>query len=146
METIKKEIDEKEKRVDKEDEIIEFRKEFSFEELKKVWDKFAKAIKKAGRETDFAALKGELTLVEPEKAKLVLTNKFQKIAIESMKQDLLGYLRENLKNNFLELELEIQKIEEKDMRYTNKEKFDFMAEKYPHLKELKKRFDLDPDF
>ncbi len=68
------------------------------------------------------------------------------MAIENLKQDLLTYLRTALKNNYITLEINIRKVEEKELRYTNREKFEYLAEKYPKLRDLQSRLDLDPDF
>ena len=78
--------------------------------------------------------------------KLTVPNSFQSITIEALQQELLTYLRDQLQNRSIQLETEVEKIENKKMIYTNTEKFDYLAEKYPDLKELKKRLDLDTDF
>ena len=124
----------------------EVRESFDFEQLKKVWDEFALKIKSEGRDADFNALKGELELVESEHIQLTIANKFQQVAIENLKQDLLDHLRTNLRNNLIKLDVEIKKIEEKELRYTSREKFEYLAKKYPKLRDLQSRFDLDPDF
>jgi len=126
--------------------LAEERDEFDFTSLKKWWDDFSRQIRKKGRESDFTALNGELELIEQEKIKLIIANKFQQIAIENLRQDLLGYLRKNLKNQFIDLVVEIKKKEEKELRYTNREKFEYLVDKYPKLKDLKDRLDLDPEF
>jgi DNA polymerase-3 subunit gamma/tau len=99
-----------------------------------------------GKDSDYSALNGELIMMDDEQIKLIIANKFQKVAIENLKQDLLAYLRTELKNNFIKLDLEIRKIEEKELRYTSREKFEYLAEKYPKLRDLQSRLDLDPDF
>jgi DNA polymerase-3 subunit gamma/tau len=40
----------------------------------------------------------------------------------------------------------MKEMDVKKMAYTNKEKFDLLAEKNPMLKELKERLGLDTDF
>jgi len=40
----------------------------------------------------------------------------------------------------------MKESDKKKIAYTNKEKFDLLAEKNPLLKELKERLGLDPDF
>jgi len=77
---------------------------------------------------------------------LTLPNSFQSLTIEGLKQELLTHLRTKLNNKDIQLITEVEKIENKKMIYTNSEKFDFLAEKYPNLKDLKARLDLDTDF
>lgn len=124
----------------------EKRSEFDIDDLQKAWNDFAIRLKKSGKDSDYAALNGDLELVEKENIRLTLTNKVQMVALENLKQDLLGYLRKELKNQFIDLQVEIKKVEEKELKYTNREKFEFLATKYPKLHDLKRRLDLDPDF
>lgn len=77
---------------------------------------------------------------------LLLANPVEEPLLLSLKADLLTYLREKLNNSSIQLESVLQEIQTKRMVYTNKEKFEHLAEKNPHLKELKERLGLDPDF
>lgn len=76
----------------------------------------------------------------------MLPNSFQSLTIEALQQELLTYLRTTLNNRRIQLITEVEKVENKKMIYTNSEKFEFLAEKYPNLRELKMRLDLDTDF
>lgn len=76
-----------------------------------------------------------------------LLSPVQETMLESIKSELTGYLRERLQNNTLHVAGELLTDgEEKKVIYTNREKFDFLAEKNPMLKELKDRLGLDTDF
>jgi DNA polymerase-3 subunit gamma/tau len=78
---------------------------------------------------------------------LTLTNPIEEPILNSVKQDLLSYLREKLGNNSLQVEGHMQEQQQgKRIAYTNKEKFEHLAEKNPLLIELKERLGLDPDF
>jgi DNA polymerase-3 subunit gamma/tau len=63
-----------------------------------------------------------------------------------MKTDLVSYLRESLGNNSLQLRSLMIEMAANKMIYTNKEKFEAMAQKNPLLVELRDKFGLDPDF
>ena len=76
----------------------------------------------------------------------MLPNSFQSLTIEALQQELLTYLRTTLNNRRIQLITKVEKVENKKMIYTNSEKFEFLAEKYPNLRELKMRLDLDTDF
>jgi DNA polymerase-3 subunit gamma/tau len=76
-----------------------------------------------------------------------LHNHFQETLINTIKVDILTFLREKLKNNSIQLLGEIKAVEDsKKMIYTNREKFEHLMEKNPKLKDLKERFGLDTDF
>lgn len=145
LENIKKKLEEKEE-VKEEKEEVEVREAFSTEALKAAWNEFSLKLKEEGRDFDYTAINQEIVIVEKEKVQITLANKSQERAIEGLRQDLLGHLRKKLRNSFIDLAIEFQKIDETQLRYTNKEKFDYLAQKYPLLQELKKRLDLDPDF
>jgi DNA polymerase-3 subunit gamma/tau len=66
--------------------------------------------------------------------------------LQAMKADLLAHLREKLNNSTIQLEGVLQQFETKKRVYTNKEKFDYLTEKNPYLKQLQEKFGLDPDF
>lgn len=66
--------------------------------------------------------------------------------LNNIKVELTGFLREKLKNTSIQVAGNLQTGEEKKVIYTNREKFDFLAEKNPMLKELKDRLGLDTDF
>lgn len=55
-------------------------------------------------------------------------------------------MRKHLSNGSIKVELEKLETESKKMIYTNKEKFDHLAEQYPTVKALQEKLGLDPDF
>lgn len=77
---------------------------------------------------------------------LSLTNPVEEPLLQSMKIDLLTYLRERLNNSQIQLQGILQQYEVKKRAYTNKEKFEYLAEKNQFLKLLQEKFGLDPDF
>lgn len=66
--------------------------------------------------------------------------------LNAIKTDLTAFLREKLRNNNIHVSGELHTGAEKKVIYTNREKFDFLAEKNPMLRELKERLGLDTDF
>jgi hypothetical protein len=75
-----------------------------------------------------------------------LHNPIQETLLNTIKSDLLTYLREKLSNNSILLFGELKEADEKKIVYTNREKFEHLAEKNPKLKDLKDRLGLDTDF
>ncbi|MEO5600546.1 MAG: hypothetical protein ABIR06_06440 [Cyclobacteriaceae bacterium] len=66
--------------------------------------------------------------------------------LNNIKVELTAFLREKLRNSSIQITGHLQTGEEKKVMYTNREKFDFLADKNPILKELKDRLGLDTDF
>lgn len=85
-------------------------------------------------------MKNEHTVV------LKLTNSVKVVILDKFRSDLVQYLKTQLNNGLLKLETELLEEEATKMIYTNKEKFDHLAEKKPILNDLKHRLGLDPDF
>lgn len=77
---------------------------------------------------------------------LFLTNPIEEPLLQSIKSDLLAFLRNRIGNNALQLEGVMQEHQTRKIAYTNKEKFEHLAEKNPALYELKEKLGLDPDF
>jgi DNA polymerase-3 subunit gamma/tau len=75
-----------------------------------------------------------------------LHNSFQDTLINTIKSDALAFLREKLCNNSIQLFGELRSSDEKKVIYTNRDKFEHLAEKNPKLKELKERLGLDTEF
>jgi DNA polymerase III subunit gamma/tau len=77
---------------------------------------------------------------------LALTNPIEEPVLLSIKTELLTFLRENLNNSSIQVDATMQEHQIKKFAYTNKEKFERLAEKNPLLNELKEKLGLDPDF
>lgn len=77
---------------------------------------------------------------------LLLNNPIEEPLLQGMKSDLVGYLRDKLNNSTLQVEGVMQQNNTKRKAYTNKEKFDYLMEKNPHIKELQEKLGLDPDY
>ncbi|MBN2167015.1 MAG: hypothetical protein JW717_12110 [Marinilabiliaceae bacterium] len=75
---------------------------------------------------------------------LKLKNRMQADEIQKEKNSIFIYLKTQLKNANLSLEIEFLKEEEGTTKaFTSSDKFKLMMEKNPSLLELKNRFDLD---
>ena len=66
--------------------------------------------------------------------------------LNNIRLELTAFLREKLKNSTIQVVGKLPTGDEKKVIYTNREKFDFLADKNPMLKELKDRLGLDTDF
>lgn len=115
----------------------------SEEKLRQVWSEFAEQRK--NQMAEYHLLKQEFSF-ENNIVSLLLTNPIEEPLLASIKPGLLTYLREKLNNNALQVQGILQEVQTRRIVYTNKEKFEHLAEKNPHLKVLKERLGLDPDF
>ena len=118
-------------------------KEIDYETLLTVWTEFAEQRKH--QVAEYQLLKGNIVL-EKNQVLLSLNNPIQEPLLHGIRTSLIGFLREKLGNNSVMVSGVLEQSAPGKVIYTNKEKFEHLAEKYPILKELKERFGLDTDF
>ena len=99
--------------------------EFDNDQLNKSWIKFQKKINKEGRKN----LTSILSINKPEIIKdnlisYTLTNNTNKLELEKNKIDLLNFLKKELKNDKILLEIRVNKLKEKSFVYTPTEKYE----------------------
>ncbi|NJN24806.1 MAG: hypothetical protein HC819_01855 [Cyclobacteriaceae bacterium] len=115
-------------------------------ELKSAWEDFVLKLKREGRDREYNTLNQQVTFHDDLSIHLLLPNSFQLKTIDDVQQELLTALRLRLNNKNIKLVTEVEKAEHKKLIYTNSEKFEYLAEKYPNLRDLKQRLELDTDF
>ena len=113
------------------------------EQLKEAWAEYARLRK--DQVAEFHLLSREVDL-NGSIVTVALANTVEEPLLQSMMTDLVTYLRNRLSNPTIKVESVMKEVDVKKMAYTNKEKFDLLAEKNPILKELKDRLGLDTDF
>lgn len=104
--------------------------------------------KKKGKSLEITVLKQPFVL-EGKKIKFKLIGDIQEDVFQKFKPEVLKFLRKKLNNASLLIHAEItEESEDPSVRklYTNSDKFSFLLEKSPALKELQKRFGLETDF
>ncbi len=111
--------------------------------LRHVWNEYAEQRK--NQVAEYHILSQTFTL-KNNLITLLLNNPIEEPILQGMKADLVGYLRERLNNSTLQIEGELQQNNTKRKAYTNKEKFDYLVEKNPYIKELQEKLGLDPDY
>lgn len=116
---------------------------FTPEQLRDAWNAFAEQRKKLQAEYQLLSqpwtLDGNTIFVD-------LLNPVQETILDTIKSDLTTFVRERVRNTSIQVVGRVQENPEQRIIYTNREKFDFLAEKNPILKELKDRLGLDTDF
>ncbi len=113
------------------------------DQLREAWADYA-ALRK-NQVAEFHLLSREVDL-KGSVVTVALANSVEEPLLQSMMTDLVAYLRTRLGNSTIKVESVMQQSDIKKIAYTNKEKFDLLAEKNPILRELKDRLGLDPDF
>ncbi|MCS6832022.1 MAG: hypothetical protein NZ521_00455 [Flammeovirgaceae bacterium] len=80
-----------------------------------------------------------LEVLENHTIKVVLSNAVQEGHFIGLKTKLLPFLKEHLQNELIQLIHEIRQNPDSERKklYTNQEKYDFLVERYPLLRELK---------
>lgn len=116
---------------------------YTEEQLRQAWEAFAQRRKKF--QAEFQML-SQPYMLEDHTITVELLSPVHETMLNSIKSELTGFLREQLRNNAIQVFGKLYTGEEKKIIYTNREKFDFLAEKNPILRELKERLGLDTDF
>lgn len=111
--------------------------------LREVWKEYAEQRKNQVAEYHIL---NQPFIVKNNVITLLLNNPIEEPLLQGIKSDLVGYLREKLNNSTLQVEGELQQNNTKRKAYTNKEKFEYLLEKNPLLKELQEKLGLDPDY
>jgi hypothetical protein len=111
-------------------------------EVQLAWQKFAESRKSQVAEYNLLSHDYELN---GNVIKIHLANPVEEPLLAGLKSDLVAFLKDQL-NAPVVVEGELMQQQTKRIIYTNKEKFDHLAEKYPYLLELKERLGLDTDY
>jgi len=112
-------------------------------DLKRAWSEFAE-LRKA-QAAEYQILSREYHYESPV-ITIHLLNPVEESLLDNFRRDLTQFLRDRLRNSDLTLASALQNTSGKKVIYTAREKFEHLAEKYPHLRELKERLGLDWEF
>ena len=113
------------------------------EAVQKAWDEFAG--KSTLQQLDQEVLKSSCHL-EKDTITVSIPNQALMSNFEKLRSGLLAHLRNALDNDQLNMEAKVVEVSQEKMRYTDQEKFNYLKEKYPVLKELQEKLGLEPDF
>lgn len=124
------------------------REHFTRDQLKMFWQRFAYQIKESDMKTFYNALiKREPVFLEEERFAIEVDNAIQVEYIKPLLNDFVSFLRLNLKNYSINVELKLTDEPMMEIKYlTGKEKYNAMARKNSNLHKLKALFNLDIEF
>ncbi|MCF6306974.1 MAG: DNA polymerase III subunit gamma/tau [Flavobacteriaceae bacterium] len=116
---------------------------FSEKEMQAVWKQYISKIDNEGKFN----LRSNLEMVTPLlKGKIIqieYPNNTIKLDVERAKHDLLSYIKEELQNFDIDLEINVNETEVKKYVYTPKEKYERLKELNPLIEDLKKDLGLE---
>ena len=112
------------------------------EALHKHWQAYAAQLKAAGRLPAYRLLLQEIALAGTT-ITVKFTNAVQESILASIKEELLAYLRTRLQHDSLDIKGVLVSTTGPRTPYTAQEKFEYLAEKYPHLRVLQQRLNLE---
>ena len=122
--------------------------DYSFDDFKMAWRRFAFDMKTAGKPTFYNALiKRDPVVRSAELYILEVDNEVQIDYIFPLLADLVNYVRAAVKNYAFNIKMEVTTSTEDEVKFlTGKDKFASLARKNPNLHTLKNTFNLDIEF
>ena len=114
---------------------------FSQDELSDKWRKFAYSVKLKDLDLYSTLTVNEPVLKEGFLVQLAIFNQAQAVDVNNKKVELLHYLRNQLNNTKIDLELVIDKEAETKGVYTIKDKYEKLVEINPAVDLFRKKFD-----
>jgi DNA polymerase-3 subunit gamma/tau len=121
---------------------------FTFEELHFIWTQIAQGFKQANFINKYVMMNREISLVDSNvHIKVEGEVQIQQFN-DSLKLELITQLREKLKNDSIDIILDLieGEVSDKKMIYTQSDKYEFLSQKHPILIEMKQRMGLDHEF
>ncbi len=112
-------------------------------QVQAAWTEYAEERK--SQVAEYHLLNREITL-NKNQITIPLTNPIEEPLLLLIKSNLIDFLRTRLNNNAIQVVSTMAERQTKKVAYTNKDKFEHLAEKNPILMQLKERFGLDADF
>lgn len=120
---------------------------FTQEALETTWDVYANGLKAKGKTNLATALLSKRpVLVNGSSIEFTINNKALEESINEDKMNFLGFLRKELNNYSIQLNLIMSLAEEKTNLYTATDRYKHLAEKNPNINKLRQIFDLDVEF
>lgn len=78
--------------------------------------------------------------------KILMESPLEASILDKFEADVIQFFRKKLSNTLIQMEREVREPEHKRQLYTSKEKYEYMSEQNPALRELKERLGLDFEY
>lgn len=117
---------------------------FDVNSLLNSWKKFQELTIKKGRKNLASILSiSQPQIFEENKLTYTLTNNTNKLELEKSKLELVEFLKKDLKNDSISLEINVNKLKEKKFIFTPGEKYEKLKKINPNIEILRKEFKLN---
>ena len=121
-----------------------YNSKFDQKSLEQSWKKFQTKISNSGRKN----LESILSISNPElkennKVEYTLTNNTSRLELNKNKNELIDFLKKDLENDNISIEVKVNKLKEKKFIYTPTEKYDKLKKLNPNIETLRKEFKLN---
>jgi len=122
-------------------------KEFSEEELNAAWIKFF-SLKSPDDTSDSLKMIGKRSIQKKENGlvEIVLSTDIERKFLKAEETEIVQFLRKELGARLLTFSIAVKEADARQKLYTDKEKFNYLAEKHPLLLKLKEKLFLETDF
>ena len=115
--------------------------------LQEVWKAYKKESEMKGvSDTEMLVLNRPVKKSGENDVLIQLSSSLEISILERLEQGIVQYFRKHLRNSLILLQKEVSEQEKTKKLYTSKEKYDYMVEQNPALKDLKERLGLDFEF
>lgn len=121
--------------------------DFDNEAVEKSWMNYKRERKKAGAsDTEKLVLARRVEKSGNRNIKIFLESQLETSILDKFEADLIRHMRKELDNTHILLEKTVTEQDSSRNLYTSKEKFEYMANQNPILRELKERLGLDFEY
>ena len=121
-----------------------YNSKFDQKSLEQSWKKFQTKISNSGRKNLESILSiSTPKLKEKDKIEYTLTNNTSRLELNKNKNELIDFLKKDLKNDNISIEVKVNKLKEKKFIYTPTEKYDKLKKLNPNIETLRKEFKLN---
>lgn len=138
----KKELLEKQKE-QQQDTRVALNEPYTENQILAAWDAYAKHLKKHGNHNLASIIGADLPQVKENKIHVVMPTETMKLELRRAQNQLMKHIRKTVKNDHVELQIEVNEKAEKKYVFTPRDKYEKLKEKNPLLEKLRKTFDLD---
>lgn len=116
---------------------------FTQTQIQAAWDEYSKHLKKHGNHNLASIIGAETPTLDKNKIHVEMPTETMKLELERAQGKLMGFIKKRIKNDQIELEIDVNEKAEKKYVFTARDKYEKLKEKNPLLEKLRKTFDLD---
>ena len=127
-------------------ETVSRAESFTQEQLDASWQRFKELKSQEGIGDMEAIVLSRSPVKNDQNVSLKLSSALEVEILERFETELVGHLRKALLNDALKIEKLVEEIKEGRKLYTSKDKYDYLVEQNPSIKELKERLGLDFEY